>query len=244
MSVEHKKLAGQWAKSKAKSLYIRTYLTLITLTLVGGLIIGYLLGARHSPLVALGTIPLAVLGWLFLKPMDRQIDKWGRERIKYMRGGQAEGYVAWLLRDLPGSFHVFHNLPCAKGGDLDHVVVGPSGLYVLSTKSYKGHVTRAANGTIRLNGQPLQGDLEDAQSLALWLVTRLKSALGDRVPWVQPVLVLPRVHLDVPPKENKVWILDDERLLETISPEKIEKKTPATRVQEIVAELERVAEQK
>ncbi len=63
----------------------------------------------------------------------------------WMSGAKGEEKVAKCLRSLNGKFHVFHDvlLPRTKG-DIDHVVVGPNGVFVIETKNN--------NGTISCNG--------------------------------------------------------------------------------------------
>ena len=203
------------------------------------MIVGFLI-SRYGLASGIILAALACVGMFgVFKRYSRVIDKWSNERIRYLEGGRIEALVAMYLRLLPGSYHVFHNVPCAKGGDLDHIVLGPTGVFALSTKSYKGHVARLPNGTITLNVQPLD-QLEEAQQLALWLATRLKSALGNQVPYVRPVLVLPLAEVSVPATENNVWILNDTNLQEVIAPEKTKKSIGGSRIALLVEEMERI----
>lgn len=60
-------------------------------------------------------------------------------------GAKGEEKVAKCLKSLRGKYRVFHDvvLPRARG-DIDHVVVGPNGVFVIETKNN--------NGTISCNG--------------------------------------------------------------------------------------------
>jgi hypothetical protein len=60
-------------------------------------------------------------------------------------GAKGEEKVAKCLKSLGGKYHVFHDvvLPRARG-DIDHVVVGSNGVFVIETKNN--------NGTINCNG--------------------------------------------------------------------------------------------
>ncbi|MGN6728198.1 MAG: NERD domain-containing protein, partial [Tepidisphaeraceae bacterium] len=127
-----------------------------------------------------------------------------------------------------------------QGGDIDHVFVEPRRLYLISTKTHRRHVTRTASGSARLNGQPMDEMYDEAMRLALWTRDRLKTVLGDQVPWVQPVLCLPHVHSDLPPTEGKVWLLNDQTLLETLEPEKPKSKIAAKRVELVAGELAKI----
>lgn len=240
MAVIHTLKAGQWGKEKSKQYHNLILSSAFILTLILGLTIGFMFGAFHWKIAAiLLVIPVGLL-YVAVKQYERTIDRWSLERLKYLRGAQAEGLVAWYLKDLPGTWHVFHNLRCAQGGDIDHVVVGTGGLFVISTKSHRGHVTRTASGSARLNGQPMDEMYDEAMRLALWTRDRLKTVLGDQVPWVQPVLCLPHAHSDLPPTEGKVWLLNDQTLMQTLDPEKPKSKVAAKRVELIAAELAKV----
>jgi hypothetical protein len=106
-------------------------------------------------------------------------------------GESGEQRVAELLDRLRSKgFAAFHDLP-NSGLNVDHVVVGPSGIYAIETK------TRSGSGTInyaserelifggRINdGRPLR----QAQNSARALHRQLKEHL-DQACWVKPVLV-------------------------------------------------------
>jgi hypothetical protein len=238
MAVMHEK-AGQWAKQKSNKYFKLNIGVALGTMLVLGFIPGFLYGNFSLTVASWACVGSLLILLVIVRILFKRAEKWQKERIFYMRGAQAEAFVAWYLVDLPDSWHVFNNLRCADGGDIDHIVVGPGGLFVLSTKSYKGHVTRTPNGTIKLNGQPLT-DLDEAMRLAMWVRKRLTASLGDRTPWLQPVLALPHAKVDVPPTEGSVWILGEEQLMETIDAEKPKTKLASGRIAEIVAELERV----
>lgn len=239
MAVPEEKKAGQWGRRMANRYYRLTATAVFATTTAIGVILGYCY-TRFSFTVAAFVSLLGIgLIWLIAVPLFKQVEKWQKQRILHLRGAQAEALVAWYLNDLTPPWRVFHNLPCSAGGDIDHVVVGPGGLFVISTKSYKGHVTRTASGLLKLNGHPLD-DADDAMRCNKWVVDRLKSTLGDRVPWVQPILALPLARIDVPPTEGKVWIVGEENLMETINPDKPKTKLATSKIELIAGELERV----
>ncbi|MBE2900726.1 NERD domain-containing protein [Methanothermobacter thermautotrophicus] len=57
----------------------------------------------------------------------------------WKKGHVGELIVASCLRRLPQGYHIFNDvhLPGAHG-NIDHIVVGPTGVYVIETKSYSG----------------------------------------------------------------------------------------------------------
>jgi hypothetical protein len=83
-----------------------------------------------------------------------------RRRVEaFFKGAAGEERVGHVLARLPAGYHVFHSLDAGGGlgmwrqGDLDHVVVGPAGVFVIETKNWRGNVT--IDGTrILLDGRP------------------------------------------------------------------------------------------
>jgi hypothetical protein len=64
-------------------------------------------------------------------------------RYKIWRSGaKGEEKVAKALRHLDGDYHVFHDVaPSRTRGDIDHVVVGPNGVFVIETKNNNGVIS-------------------------------------------------------------------------------------------------------
>ena len=111
----------------------------------------------------------------------------GLRRVEsYFKGARGEEKVSGILATLPDSYHVFNDF-AAGGRHVDHVVVGPSGVFAVETKCWRGKVT-VEDGHILLDGQlpdrpPLKQVLNEAA-----LVRSTLAAAG----WngqVSPVLV-------------------------------------------------------
>ena len=102
-----------------------------------------------------GLIGLAATAGVALFLM-KSIDKKATHVIKRAkdadRGALAEEKVALQLDQLPEGYFGFHDVDF-KGFNIDHVVLGPAGIFVVETKSHRGTVD--ANGhTLLLNGKP------------------------------------------------------------------------------------------
>ncbi len=81
-------------------------------------------------------------------------------------GRQGERMVSDRLLRLPelGHYYVFSGLrdERARGvGDIDHLVVGPSGIVLVETKADRGTLTLRDDGPILVNGEPLHRDAVD-----------------------------------------------------------------------------------
>jgi hypothetical protein len=229
--------AGQYAKSEAEKRYDRILMYIAVVVLVSGLVLGigfsyfafpivfkYLPWARRIPSTAYGAGLIAVevfaLGtFLFLKRAVRgPLESLHKERVHHLHGGQAEALVAYSLRSLDDEWHLFNGIAMKGGGDVDHVLVGPGGLFCLSTKSSRGIYAKGPDGRVTLNGKP-NDDVIKAQQLAMtlrhWLEARLQADHGVKsIPFVQPVLVVPFAYIDFPSAAMNVRVMDEDDLCE------------------------------
>jgi hypothetical protein len=57
------------------------------------------------------------------------------------RGANGERVAGWWLGRLPTGWHVFHDVPVGdEGTNIDHLVVGPAGVFTINTKNLTGKV--------------------------------------------------------------------------------------------------------
>lgn len=140
-------------------------------------------------------VSIAYRGWRIAGRM--------RELREVRRSLKADRVVADQLQSAAGGgFHVFHDavLPGPqKPYHIDHLVVGPTGVYAIETKA-RERAAEAATGTaecVAYNGVTLEwpngADIEsprEALAGAARVQTYLHERLGMAVP-VQPVLALP-----------------------------------------------------
>jgi len=222
-------LAGRFCKSEARR-YIDKMLFLVgVVTIGGGFGAGFFAAKRWTMpgLIALGaTIALLVFGSKFI---EKAIERLGKERLNYWRGGQVEELVSWVLEDLSDDWHIFNGLMLKGGSDIDHVLVGPGGIFVISTKSQRG-IFSANNGRrIFCNLKPM-GFINDVWDQVKQVRSRLEAFLVNDVPRVYPVLAVPFAWVECDSKRSDIWILHQENLLqafeeceETLSKDEVKK---------------------
>ncbi len=106
----------------------------------------------------------------------------------YFKGAQGEEQVARALHLLPAGYTVFHGLLLRGAStDLDHVVVGPSGVFVIETKNWSGSIT-VSGQTILYDGKtPDRSPLEQVHKAVSALQSGL-SASRQRNLSVGPIL--------------------------------------------------------
>lgn len=112
---------------------------------------------------------------------------------RYYAGAGGEHDVGSVLSELPSEFHVLHGIDFYRG-DIDDIVIGPTGVFVVETKSHGGTVG-LRHGRLCRNGQPLDRDYMRQAKLEARYVQDVLGPAG--APSVQPILVFARAKVRV-----------------------------------------------
>ena len=115
------------------------------------------------------------------------------ERLR--RGISGEEAVADALAGLPSSYWVLHGVSTGHG-DVDHVVIGPTGVFALETKAWDGKFYRS-RGQLYCNGKPAEHVLRQARGAAGQVRELLLAAGIDE--WVEAVVVAARASVSRSP---------------------------------------------
>ncbi|MEA2210662.1 MAG: hypothetical protein QOF83_610 [Solirubrobacteraceae bacterium] len=127
----------------------------------------------------------ALMVWVDSPP--ERIDRW-------RRGAQGEKDTARALRPLVRQgWHVFNDIDI-RHGNIDHVLIGPPGVFVLDTKSLGGRV-RVTRGVVSVKWHEDPDDGYTNRSMAGRVATAADRVRGELKvrgiqPEVQPVVVL------------------------------------------------------
>jgi hypothetical protein len=128
------------------------------------------------------------------------------EPRNWRKGAMGERVVALHLRRLDrAEWHVFHDVPMgSRGANVDHVVIGPSGVYTINTKHRKGHVI-VSRRMIKVNGHREGTYLTKAVSEAQRAARLLSDASGTYVV-VRPILafIADEFEIQQPPTDVTV----------------------------------------
>jgi hypothetical protein len=147
---------------------------------------------------------------------------WGRltgasplsaESRSWYRGAVGEIAVGQILGRLGPEWTVLHAVPVGAGAsDIDHVLIGPAGVFTLNTKNHAGSDVWIGERAI-LVGRHKQHYLPHARHEADRAAKRLSAAVGEPVP-VTPVLVLitPK-QLTIKQRPSDVKVITDRELL-------------------------------
>jgi hypothetical protein len=170
--------AGQHARAAVQRLRLRTLVTLGLLA-VATAVLGKLFGLRDLRFLF---AELALLASMFV--ISRYVLPLVERRD---RGASAEEHVGSLLEQLPmAEWHVTHDASLGRG-NVDHILIGPAGVFTVETKSHPGpvRVGRVHGATIRQ---------AHAQQTAIERVTGTS---------VEPLLVFSRAWVDRPLARRK-----------------------------------------
>ncbi len=150
---------------------MRAIWPLLSAIFLCGIFLGCVLPRITFGVSGAGFLVAAIFLFWSLRDGFRNIDS-------FFKGARGEESVAVLLAALPRGFHVFHDVLCGTAGGIDHVVVGPNGMFAIETKCWAGAVTFEA-GAILADGAapsrpPIGQARASAQALSLFLQDRLK----------------------------------------------------------------------
>jgi Nuclease-related domain len=137
---------------------------------VAGDVLAAQAGLPHAGL--LGLAVAALVGWRLRFRPSEQAKAW-------QRGAQGERRTARLLDRLTrDSYVVFHDLAVPDSdANVDHLVIGPTGLFVIDSKQWTGSVHQSADGLVWHNHYPLDRTLETVR----WEADTISRILGTRV---------------------------------------------------------------
>lgn len=145
------KFVSDEADKKHRQMLVTGFVVFGLMCWVWGFLVGF---AFHKKLwwvsLLVSTVALlAILGlrwWLY-----RHVDQLAKERKDYLRGASGEMSVGYKLTDFPDGFYIINGLK-TQAGDVDHIVVGPTGVFALDTKSWRGVVSADGKGELLVNG--------------------------------------------------------------------------------------------
>lgn len=102
----------------------------------------------------------------------------------YERGAQGEEATAQVLKALPRDWVVMHDVrwPGRRFANIDHVVIGPAGVFVIDSKLWTGTIT-VINDVLRQNGYKRETAVAGVADSAI--------AVSELVPGLDPYLVKP-----------------------------------------------------
>lgn len=149
-------------------------------------------------------------------------------------GAEGEVEVARRLRKLKEGWHVIHAVPVGDlGTDIDHVVIGPPGVFSLNTKNHTGNRVAVTVNGVYVNRQKTLY-LEKSRFEGMRASDLLSNACGRTVD-VQPLIVVLADHLTITVQPPGVYVVGRKFIAKWLS------KRPARLTSQEVEEIFAVA---
>ena len=167
---------GAYRRRRALELaaWTRTLAWRAPVVAAAGLAGGVLAAQVGLPLAGMAGLAVAVLvGWRLRFRPSEQARTW-------QRGAHGERRTAHLLDRLTrDGFVVFHDLavPGNTSANVDHLVIGPTGVFVIDSKQWTGSVNQSADGLAWHNHYRLDRTLATVR----WETKAVSQTLGTRV---------------------------------------------------------------
>jgi hypothetical protein len=187
---------GQEARKKEHTLLIVGCLAIGLLSWISGFITAsalqgrrMLLGAGINGIGLLATF--AIYFWF-----DRRLDVLAKQRQNYRQGEAGEIAIANELQKLPETYFVIHGLKTPTG-DVDHIVVGPTGIFALDTKNWKGTVAADKSGELLINGARTdKPSVRQFVARVMEVREKVKSLCENIDPFIKAVFVFTSARVD------------------------------------------------
>jgi hypothetical protein len=133
--------------------------------------------------------------------------------VSWQVGAIGEQVVGQELALLPTGWQVLHAVPAgARGADIDHLVIGPAGVFVLSTKHHAARSVKVGTHVVWIDGHQQDGYQQELLRRRDQVATVLRGALGV-VPPIHPVLVFVAPRILTAPGDQRVDALPSSSLV-------------------------------
>jgi hypothetical protein len=152
-----------------------------------------------------------------------------RDERHWRVGAEGEEEVGRRLRKLGKEWRVIHSVPIGnRGSDIDHVVIGPSGVFTLNTKHRPGQRVTVRTSGVFVNGQRthyVRNSRFEAER-----ATRILSDACNETIHVHPAIVVMGAQLTVNSQPLEVSVIARRSITEWLSsrpvvmtPERVER---------------------
>ena len=143
------------------------------------------------------------------------------------QGARGEAGVRSALKGLDDRFRVLGSVVVGNKGDMDFVVVGPTGVWVIEVKSHKGRI-RIEGGRLLRNEKPFDKNfIRQAWGATYALKDVLKRCMPKKL-HIQPVVVFSSRHARVGVDLQKIddaYVVGLDRLVRLIERQEVQRLT-------------------
>lgn len=148
------------------------------------LFIGIFLSAQKLPLYRYFGLGFFIITLLYFSLTNILIKK--TDRIDYGYKGEID--VSKVLDNLPFEYKIIHDIVVDNKYNIDHLVIGPTGIYTIETKNHRGIVSNKGD-ILYINNKLFEKDIvKQAISEALYIKNKIENELKINI-FVKPVIV-------------------------------------------------------
>jgi hypothetical protein len=220
---------GRYVSEQSTKKFLRIFLLLYLFGIGLGFAVGYIIGAKQNYISLLFILVLPLM-WKYLSKKIKDIEN---DRLCFRKGATGEAIVGFALDNFPDEFRVIHDLTTPYG-NVDHVVIGPTGAYIIDSKNWKGVVAADGNGELLLNGKPTQKTKVKNLSRRIMSIKEKLNVLSSLDPYVQGVFAFPSAYIEAKwGTTGYVHCVKDEQLYDYIVENKKSKKLSQKEIESI-----------
>ena len=179
-------------------------------------------------------IVLATAAVILAKIIVTKLDQIERGRRSMRKGAEGEVKVAQILSDFPDGFRVINGLS-TPFGDLDHVVVGPTGVFIVDTKNWKGVVAADGHGELLLNGKTTdKATIKPIVARTMSVREKVQTLCGFEPPFFKVLLAFPSAWIEARwGTTGAAFCVTDEQLYDHIVEGKAPKKVDTEEIESL-----------
>ena len=225
------KVLGETARYVTKQSikkYQWQFLTIFLAAYFFALVLGFFLGFdfnKHPYLQIAILIFFLGIAVIARSLINRVIDNLEKKRIDFRKGATGEALVGYILAGFPDAYRIIPGVETSFG-DIDHVVVGPTGVYAVDTKNWRGIVTADGEGELLLNGRPTKKPAIGNLTRSIMTTKKKIKVRSALDPYVRGVLAFPSARVEAKwGTTGSVHCITDEQLYDYI----VEKKKRLTK---------------
>jgi hypothetical protein len=145
---------SQEAVRRRGKILVHAMVTIGLLSIIPGFLLGTLF--RHVNVPAYSSLLISVslfaLSWGLGKKAICKIEKLERDALNMRQGASGEAKVASVIANFPDDFRVVNDISTGAG-NLDHAVIGPTGVFIIDTKNWRGVISANGEKELLLNGR-------------------------------------------------------------------------------------------
>lgn len=206
-SLEKATVRGKAGESTRKMQLSRMAAALTILLLIWLALFAYTRNAKT--IISLGLPGTLVIGGLFVFGI-KLLEKKGNVILKHAkqaeRGAIAEEKTGVFLDGLPEGNFIIHEFNTGRG-NIDHILVGPKGIFTLEVKSHRGTVT-FDDGNLLRDGKAFEKDFLKQAWAECFAAREILAKWDIKEPKAEPLIIFSNAFVKVMGKAKGIAVMN------------------------------------